>query len=95
MKGYVIFQETVSDPEEFDRYKSMSPTSIEQFGGAFLVRGGPVELLEGEMSHERVVVIAFPSVDAARAWYHSEEYADARELRLRISQGDAFLAQGV
>ncbi len=95
MKGYVIFQETVFDQEAFDRYKSMSPKSIEQFGGSFLVRGGPVDVLEGEMSHERVVVIEFPSAEAARAWYHSDEYADARDLRLKISRGDAILVQGI
>ena len=95
MKGYVIFRETVFDQDAFDRYKSMSPGSIEQFGGRFLVRGGPVDVLEGEMAHQRVVIIEFPSVDAARSWYHSEEYADARELRLKISRGDAILVQGV
>ncbi len=95
MKGYVIFQETVFDQDAFDRYKSMSPKSIEHFGGRFLVRGGPVDVLEGEMAHQRVVVIEFPSVDAAQSWYHSEEYADARELRLKISRGDAILVQGV
>ena len=95
MKGYVIFQETVFDQEEFDRYKSMSPRSIEKFGGSFLVRGGPVDVLEGVMSHERVVVIEFPSVEAARSWYQSDDYADARDVRLQISRGDAILVQGV
>lgn len=95
MKGYVIFQESVFDQAEFDRYKSMSPQSIETFGGTFVVRGGPVEPLEGEFTFERVVVIEFPTVDAARSWYHSDEYADAKELRLKISSGQAVLVEGV
>ena len=95
MKGYVIFQESVFDQVEFDRYKTMSPKSIEAFGGRFVVRGGPVEPLEGEFTFERVVVIEFPSVDAARAWYESDEYADAKALRLKISSGQAVLVEGV
>ena len=95
MKGYVIFQESIFDQAEFDRYKSMSPQSIKKYGGTFVVRGGPVEPLEGEFGFERVVVIEFPSVDAARAWYRSEEYADAKELRLKISSGQALLVEGV
>ncbi len=94
MTGYIIFQETVHDAAEFERYKEMSPVSIARFGGEFIVRGGPVETLEGECKHERVVVIAFPSTDAARSWYHSDDYKDARELRLRISNGDTILVQG-
>lgn len=95
MTGYVIFQENVFDQAEFDRYKTLSPQSIERFGGEFLVRGGPIEALEGSFSHERVVIIAFPSVEAARSWYESEDYAEAKALRLQISTGDAILVQGV
>ena len=95
MTAYVIFQETVFDAAEFERYKTMSPLSIEKFGGEFIVRGGPVETLEGKFTHERVVVIAFPSMEAARSWYHSDEYADARDLRLKISKGDALLVEGI
>ncbi len=95
MTAYVIFQETVFDAAEFDRYKTMSPASIAKFGGEFIVRGGDVETLEGEFTHERFVVIAFPTMDAARSWYHSDDYADARDLRLKISTGDAILVEGI
>ena len=95
MKGYVIFQEDISDPSAFERYKAMSPRSIAKFGGAFVVRGGQIETLEGEFGYERVVVIEFPSVEAARSWYVSTDYAEAKALRLRISKGDAILVQGV
>ena len=66
-----------------------------KFGGEFIVRGGEIETLEGDFTHERVVVIAFPTMEAARSWYRSDDYADARDLRLKISRGDAVLAGGV
>lgn len=95
MKGYVIFQENIFDQAEFERYKQLSPQSIEKFGGAFVIRGGAIEALEGAFAHERVVVIAFPSVKAARDWYESEDYAEAKALRLQISTGDAIIVEGV
>jgi len=95
MKGYVIFQEDVFDQEAFETYKKLSPQSISAYGGEFIVRGGNIDVLEGDFAHERVVVIAFPSLERARAWYSSEEYADARELRLRISKGTAILVAGL
>ena len=94
MKGYVIFQEDVFDHDAFESYKKLSPRSITAYGGEFIVRGGNIDVLEGEFSHERVVVIAFPSPERARAWYNSEDYADARELRLQISKGSAILVTG-
>ena len=95
MKGYVIFLEVVQDAAEFERYKAMSPESIKHFGGEFLVRGGEMELLEGELTSERVVVLQFPTFEAAKAWYLSDEYSDAKQLRLKISEGTAILVAGV
>ena len=95
MKGYVIFQETVFDQAAFERYKSLSPQSIGRYGGKFIVRGGRVEPLEGAFGFERVVVIEFPSVEAARDWYHSTDYAEAKALRLQISEGQAILVEGI
>ena len=95
MKGYIIFQEDVFDPAAFEDYKALSPQSIAKFGGEFIVRGGPIESLEGDFAYGRVVIIAFPSPEAARAWYHSEDYAEARALRLKISKGEAILVEGL
>jgi len=95
MKGYFVFEEDVLNQAEFERYKSLSPQSIKKYGGEFLVRGGEVEALEGGFNYQRLVIIAFPSVEAAKSWYHSEEYAEAKDLRLRISKGNALLVAGL
>lgn len=95
MKGYIIFEESIFDQEAFEEYKAMSPESLKKYGGEFVVRGGDIELLEGKFEYERVVVIEFPSVERARAWYHSEEYAAAKELRLTISKGQAVLVRAI
>jgi len=95
MTAYVIFQETIHDLRTFDEYKNLSPDSIGKFGGHFIVRGGSIDVLEGEFHQERVVVIAFPDAESARAWHQSDEYADAKAMRLEISSGDAILVEGV
>ena len=95
MKGYVIFQESVLDKEAFEKYKKMSPSSIKKYGGEFIVRGTEIEVLEGSFDHERVVVVAFPSVEQARSWYQSDEYAEAKEFRRGIAKGQALLVQGI
>ncbi|MEM7226747.1 MAG: DUF1330 domain-containing protein [Pseudomonadota bacterium] len=95
MTAYVIFQEDVLDQAAFETYKQLSPQSIAKFGGAFVVRGGPIEVLEGDFARTRVVVIAFPSADDARAWHASADYAEAKALRLQISEGAAILVEGV
>lgn len=94
MTAYVIFQETIHDGQAFERYKQLSPASINKFGGQFVVRGGDIETLEGSFAHERVVIIAFPDAEHARQWHQSEEYAEAKAMRLKISSGDAILVQG-
>ena len=62
-------------------YAELAGPSVERHGGRFLARGGAVSVLEDEWSPERLVVIEFDSVDAARAWYASEDYRAARSLR--------------
>src|SRR4051812_45662672 len=65
MKAYVIAAETVKDDAKFAEYRKDVPATVEAFGGKFVARGGKLTTLEGEWPHQRVVVIEFPSRDAA------------------------------
>ena len=68
--------------------------SLEPFGGRFLVRGGDWEPLEGDWRPGRLVVIEFPSVERARAWYESAEYSELKTLRQRASRGSLLVVEG-
>lgn len=94
-KGYVIAQIDVTDPETYAQYVSLVGPTIAAFGGRFLVRGGPAETLEGTPVGPRNVVIEFPNVDAARAWYHSEAYAPAKALRISASDSVQTIVEGI
>jgi len=93
--GYVIADVDVHDPEAYEEYRKLVPGTLELFGGRFVVRGGKAETLEGEWAPKRIVVLEFPSVERARAWYESEEYQEAKAIRQRHSTGSLLLVEGV
>lgn len=95
MAGYVVAPDEVTDPGGFARYREMVPATIEQFGGRFLVRGGKAEALEGDWEPSRLIIIEFPSVEQARAWWASEEYAEAKALRQRTANTTLTVVEGV
>jgi len=86
MPAYVVAQVRVSDPAAYEEYKKLSGPAVAAYGGRFLVRGGQIEMLEGESPAERVVLVEFPDAETARAWYDSEAYRAARAVRAPASQ---------
>jgi uncharacterized protein (DUF1330 family) len=95
MAGYLIVEIEVTDQAAYDRYRATVGEPIARYGGKFLVRGGRTETLEGGWTPKRFVIVEFPSLDRAREFYHSPEYADALKLRLSASRSKAILAEGI
>lgn len=95
MSAYVIAEIKVHDARLYEAYRSQVLPTLEKYGGRFLVRGGETELLEGDWNPPRLVVLEFPSADAARAWSSSEEYAAPKALRQRAAVSQIILAHGV
>jgi len=95
MAAYVIADIDVQDPVRYDDYRKMVPASIAAYGGRFLARSGKVESLEGPWQPKRTVIVEFPSVERAKAWWDSEEYAPAKALRRSASQGSLILLEGI
>ena len=90
MTAYVIADIQVTDTAAYEPYRPLAAASIARFGGRFIVRGGKVDLFEGEPEPERIVVIEFPDADTARRWYRSEEYQNALKIRQSASRGRVF-----
>jgi uncharacterized protein (DUF1330 family) len=95
MPAYVVGEVEISDPEGYKEYAKIVPGTIAQYGGKYLVRGGAVEGKEGGWNPKRVVVLEFPSMEQARKWYHSAEYAPALAIRLKCAQAKLILVDGV
>lgn len=94
MTAYVIADVTVTNPEGYAAYRPLAAASIAQHGGKFIARGGAVESLEGGWAPSRIVIIEFPSMAAARAWYDSPDYQAALKVRLANSTGRVILTEG-
>lgn len=93
--GYVVAHLAVTDAQAFDRYRQRVPEVIARHGGRYLIRGGRVHPLEGEWPVERLVVLEFASVAAARAFYESPEYQELIPLRQAGAEGTLAIVEGV
>ena len=81
MAGYVIVDVEVRDPEGYKAYTDRVPATVAAYGGRFIVRGGAYETREGNWQPKRIVILEFPDIAAARAWYDSPEYQAILPIR--------------
>jgi uncharacterized protein (DUF1330 family) len=95
MKGYAIACVTIHDEDRYADYRAGTQASLEPYEGRFIVRGGPTECVEGSWDAQRTVVIEFPSIDQARAWFHSDAYQQLSAIRREASTADIVLVEGV
>lgn len=95
MAAYIIFEVDVKDPERYAKNRDLIEPTLTPYGGRFLVRGGNVENLEGSWKPSRLVIVEFPSVDKANAWWHSDEYKPAKQLRQETTHTEMILVEGV
>ena len=79
--AYVLANVEVTNPEQYEQYKKLSTIAMQVHGAEVCVRGGQVEVLEGDWSPKRVVLLKFPSMEKARAFYDSPEYQAAKDSR--------------
>lgn len=94
MAGYLIANLEVHDAATYDQYRQKVGAVIAQYGGRFIVRGGAIEPVEGDLLWKRLVVLEFPSYEAAQRFYHSKEYAPLIALRSGAAKCDIVLAEG-
>lgn len=80
--------------EEVIEYLQRIDETLASYSGKYIVHGGPYKPLEGSWSGD-LVVIEFPSMEKAEAWYHSDAYAAIRSLRTNNTEGDVLLVPGV
>jgi uncharacterized protein (DUF1330 family) len=95
MAAYVVVDIEVTDPVAFEEYRKGVPATIAKYGGRYVVRGGKAETLEGGWDPKRLVILEFPSTEAVKRWYFSEEYKPLLAQRLKASKGSLVLVEGV
>ena len=92
--AYLVGDIEVTDPERYSTYASGVPQTVAAYGGQYLVRGVSGEVLEGSWDPKRLVVIEFESMERAKAWYDSPEYAALKKIRQSASVGNLIFAGG-
>jgi uncharacterized protein (DUF1330 family) len=94
MRAYFVCTVRVDDPETYKLYTAQTRALIAKHGGRFLVRGGAVETVEGPVFSDRLVVLEFPSKEAAKAFYNSPEYQAVAVHRHASAESTFLLAEG-
>ncbi|AMQ56824.1 DUF1330 domain-containing protein [Algoriphagus sanaruensis] len=91
MSAYILVQVDIYDNEVYEEYKKLTPDSLIPYGGEFVIRGFPVEAIEGEWKHDRMVLLKFPDRQKALEWYNSENYQKAKKIREKGSSANFFV----
>jgi uncharacterized protein (DUF1330 family) len=94
MVAYVIVDIEVTDPVSFDAYKKEVSANISAFGGRYLARGGTTEVLEGNWTPKRLVILEFPTMARLKEWYNSPEYAPLLRLRKASASSNLVVTEG-
>ena len=94
MSAYVLVDVDVNDPERYETYKPLAHAAITRYGGRYLARGGETAILEGDWTPGRVVVLEFPTHEAAVACYRSPEYQDAVQYLKKGCDVDLIIIAG-
>ena len=95
MTAYIVIRIETNDPALLKDYQAAIPPIIEKYHGRFIARGGTTVTLEGPVESRRIVIIEFPDLADAEAFYHSPEYAAAKKLREGVAIGEFVAVEGV
>ena len=82
------------DSAKLEQYRDGVLATVERYGGRYLTVGGKCDVVEGEWRPVFPVLIEFPSLEQAHAWYDSEEYRELKALRLAATKGNAVFIEG-
>lgn len=94
MSAYIVSLVNVTDQEKYKEYAALAGAAARKYGGVFIARGGPREVLEGQLDYGRIVIAKFESMDAAKRFYNSSEYQEARDKRVDAADFNAIVTAG-
>jgi uncharacterized protein (DUF1330 family) len=95
MPAYIIVRMHVDEPALMKPYQQATPAVVAKYGGRFLARGGATVTLEGPEESRRIVIIEFPTMEDAQAYYQSPEYTAAHKLREGVAVAEFIAVAGL
>jgi uncharacterized protein (DUF1330 family) len=94
MTAYVVVDIEVRDATVYAEYIARAPATVTAYGGKYLARAGRTEKLEGEWVPKRLVILQFESLERAKQWLNSPEYAPVKELRHKAAESNMVVIEG-
>ena len=95
MSAYLIVNLDVHDTDAYEEYKSGAAALVERHGGEYLVRGGNLDILEGQWTPTRLVLLKFPNRAALDAFFSDPDYAPLKKIRHSSATTEAVAVEGV
>ena len=93
MGAFMFIQADVNDPEQFMEYARRAPALINKYGGRYRCMRAAVEQLEGKPDNRKIVVSEWPSMEAAREFWNSDEYQELKKVREGAAEIDVHLVE--
>jgi uncharacterized protein (DUF1330 family) len=95
MPAYIVVETDIHDHEQYNLYKQVAPAAVAAGGGRFIARDGELAVREGDWQPKRLVLLEFPDLEAAKRFYDSPEYTEARRLREGAAGFDMVAVEGL
>ena len=95
MKGYVVMDAEIIDTEAYAEFAAKVPAAIAAHGGRLLVRSSDIEAIQGDWLPKRIVILEFDSLEAAKGYIGSAEYAALDDVRRRATKADIVVVGGL
>jgi uncharacterized protein (DUF1330 family) len=95
MPALIIVDIEVLDPVVYEDYKRLASASIAAHHGRYVVRGGRSEVLDGDWTPRRLVILEFDTFEKAKAWRESPEYAEAKKVRERCARSNMIVVESL
>jgi uncharacterized protein (DUF1330 family) len=92
--AYFVAQITIHDEREYGKYLAACDRVLQKFNGEYLAVDTAPQVLEGEWSHGRIVLIRFPGEEELKKWYVSTEYQEILKFRLGGARCNSLLVHG-
>ena len=93
-KCYMVADVTIANPGPYVEYQQKVPALVARYGGKYLARAGVLHPLEGDLGIKRMIIVEFESMDAARQFYDSAEYAPLLKLRKETTRSHVAFVEG-
>lgn len=95
MHGFIVGRIRIDDPDSYKTYAEQVPGVLANLGGTYLARGGKCEAVEGSLDLDRLVIVGFEDVAAAKNFHESDAYTPLLRIRANASDSNIVIVAGL